>query len=127
MSTTRAGKPLLADSDRLAYRHRLLLFRTEQQIAIAGGVDNDVVAVLVVAFKDAQSERVEHPPLDGSLERASAVDGIVALLDHPVFGGIGEVDGDFAIPQPARQHAKLDFDDVAQLLASEAVEDDDLV
>jgi hypothetical protein len=65
--------------------------------------------------------------LNGALERAGAVGGIVAGADQNGAGGIGELEGDVAVGQPGAQAAKLDLDDFLELVFIEAMENDDFV
>ena len=52
--------------------------------AVRAGVDDDRVAFAEVALEHPQRQRIEHPPLNGALERPRAVGRIVALRARAV-------------------------------------------
>ncbi len=86
-----------------------------------------MVALAELALQHLQGQRVEHAPLDGALERACAVGRIVAFLHQEVLGRVGQLDVNLPILEPLQQAAKLDVDDLLQVLEAERVEEDDLV
>src|SRR5215216_627984 len=107
-------------------RDRLALPGVEGEL-VHVRIDDDGVALLKLALEHLERQRVQHAALDRALERAGAVDRVVALLDEQVLGGVGELERDLALAQAAHEAGELDLDDLAQLLLRERVEDDDLV
>src|SRR5258707_1024026 len=110
----------------LSLRLHGLAFLETQTVALAG-VDDHGVAFAKHAFEHLHRQRVEHTPLNGPLERPGAVGGIVTLADQRLFGGVGELDEDLPLLEPAREAAELDVDDFLHVLAAQRVEEDDLV
>jgi len=65
--------------------------------------------------------------LEEALQRARTVDGIVAGVGEVLLRAVGELELDLALAEALADTTELDLDDALQLLAREAVEDDDLV
>ena len=85
------------------------------------------VALAELALQHAHRQRVEHPALDGPLQRPRAIRRVVALCDQHVLRPVGQLDVDLAILEPLHEAAQLDVDDLPHLLARQRVEEDDLV
>src|SRR4029453_8182809 len=98
----------------------------EGQLA-ALGVDHDGVALGQVAGEQAPGQLVadclgyQPPPRPGPVGR------VVAAVGQPGLGGRGQLEGEPTVGQPCRQPGDLEVDDPGQLVAAEAVEDQDLV
>src|ERR1700731_2200901 len=72
-------------------------------------------------------QRILQLPLDDALERARAVDRVVAGIGEPGFRLFVDFEHDLAIIEELLQMLELDVDDPLHLIAPEAVEQDDLV
>src|SRR5688572_7009153 len=94
---------------------------------IASHVNHHRVALAERAIEDAQSQRIQQPPLQGTLERTRPIHWIIPLTDEEVFRRVTELDRDFAVTQPLEQAAQLDFDDLANVFLLERVEEHDFV
>ncbi len=94
---------------------------------IRADVHNDAIALGEFAFEDAHGKRVQDPPLNGSLERASTVAGIIPLLHEEFLRPFGELDFDFPVGQSLHQPSQLDIDDLLDVIARQGVEEDDFV
>src|SRR5690606_5968455 len=68
----------------------------DQQPALAG-VDPHGVAVADPPLEDHPGERILQAALDRALQRARAVDRIVARIGEPALGRIGDVERDLAL------------------------------
>ena len=79
------------------------------------------------AGEDLFGERVLQVFLDRALQRARAVDRIVAGAGEPLLGLLVELDDDLAIGEELVQALDLDIDDLVHVLAAQAAEEDDLV
>ena len=88
---------------------------------------HDAVLIVDLAGEDLSTERGLELLLQQPLERARAVDRVVAGVREVLERRVGELDLDLALRQPRPQPAELDLDDLLELLARQAVEDDDLV
>jgi len=91
------------------------------------GIDMDGLAFADFAFKDVYAERVENFFLDCALQRAGAVNGIVTFARDQFLGRIGKIERDLLLLEPFRQAAKLNFNDLPEIVFGEAIENDDLV
>lgn len=90
-------------------------------------VDVDRAALREAAFEDGETERVEDVVLDGALERAGTVDGVVAVLGHQLCGGVAELELEPAGSEALVDASQLDVDDALEIRAFKAVEDDDFI
>src|SRR6266568_9678125 len=81
--------------------------------------DHDVVARLELAPQDLLRQRILDEALDGALERAGAVDGIVPGVRDGLSRRLGELDGELAVLEELPQPAELDLHDAADLVAPE--------
>ena len=79
------------------------------------------------ALEDRQRERIDQPLLDHALERPRAVGRVVAEIPEQRPGGVGQADLDLPLTHPRDQPRDLEVDDLAELLAGEDVELDDVV
>src|SRR5688572_12583641 len=102
-----------------------LTFRKAQ--LVSSHVHRYGVALTERAIEHAQSKRIQQPPLQGALERASPIDRIITLTDQEVFRGVTELDRDFAVAEAPQQPAQLNFDDLPDVFLLQRVEDHDLV
>ena len=82
---------------------------------------------LKFALQHAHRQRVEHPPLNGPLQRSGPIRWIIPFLHEEFLGPVGELNLDFAIGEPLHQPAQLDVDDLLHVLARQRMEHDDLV
>src|SRR3712207_3165517 len=88
---------------------------------------SDRVALAEGPVEDRGRQAVDELLLDDALERPRAVGRVVAEVAEQLLRGVGERDRDAAAGDP-RQHAVgLQLDDLAQVLAPERVELDDVV
>ena len=95
---------------------------------MAGVVVHDhFFAVVDLAADNQPAEARFHLLLNRPLERAGAVDRIVARLHQMRPCRIGQRELDVAIGQALAQARELDFHDLLQMLLIERMEDDDLV
>src|ERR1051326_3647090 len=90
-------------------------------------VDRDAVALAESAVKDLERQRILNHSLDRALERARAVNRIVAPVCQQRLRRVGHLDRDLAVRQQTLQALQLNLDDMLDLLAPERVEDHDLV
>src|SRR5215211_1082549 len=104
-------------------RHGRLL---EDQVALRR-VHQDAVAGLELAVEQLQGQLVDQPLLDHALERAGAVHGVVAEVAEQRPRFVAQLDLDSLVPDALDQPLDLEVDDLADLLAAELVELDDLV
>src|SRR5690606_31577929 len=98
----------------------------ERQLIVCR-VDHHVVAFAEVAFENAHGQWIEHAALDGPLERAGPVYGIIPFLHEQIPGRRGQLDGDLAILEPLQQALQLDVHDLRRLILRQPLEEDDLV
>ena len=87
----------------------------------------DGVALLELALEEPQRERVLDQPLERPLERPRAVGRIPAGLGDQLLRLVGQAQADRALAEPRAQPGELELDDLAELLARERLELDDLV
>src|SRR3954470_1120849 len=66
-------------------------FLLERQAAFSNVYDNPI-ALSEVALQDAQRQRIEHPALDGPLQRPGSVHRIVALRHDESSGPLAQLD-----------------------------------
>ncbi len=98
----------------------------ERQLAVLG-VDAHDVAVHEVAFEQPERERVLEQPLNRPLERTRAVGRVPAGLGERRLRRVGQLEAETALGEPAAQPLELQPDDLAELLARQRPELDDLV
>ena len=77
--------------------------------------------------EDRQRERVDEALLDDALERPRAVGRVVAEVAQQRARVVGELDLDAALTHAGDQALDLEVDDLADLLAAERLELDDVV
>ena len=65
--------------------------------------------------------------MEVALKRAGAVNGVVPLAADVFPGGVGKVEGDPALRQPAAQLPEQEVHDLFNLVQSERLEEDDFV
>src|SRR5208337_2603383 len=91
------------------------------------GVDYDVVAVEDFAVENLERQRILHQFLNRALQGARAEVRVVALGEQQVFGGVGQLERNFAVGEQAADVFQAQLDDVDQLFLAERAEDDDVV
>src|SRR5438046_9023795 len=69
--------------------HRLSRALECERVTVLRAVDTDTVALRVLSLEHRDRERILEQPLNRPLERASPVDGLVALGHQPVLRGGG--------------------------------------
>src|SRR5262245_39809301 len=89
--------------------------------------DDDRFVGLNFAAEEFHRKRVLDHVLNGAFQRARAVDGVEALARQKLFGRFVERESDLALFNHAAQRFELNFDDPAQLLDPEALENDHVV
>src|SRR3954468_24900434 len=94
---------------------------------VTGHVHGDNIALAERSLEHAAGQRIEEPPLQGPLERASPIYRIITLTDEEVFRRIAELDGYLAVTEPLQQPPQLDLDDLLDVLALQGVEEHDFV
>src|SRR6516162_6373812 len=123
-------------------RRRFLLDDGDGGVAISGGdarfrlckcqvagfhVNVNGITLAELALENFNGQRIQDPALDRALQRPRPVRRVIALLDDQILRAIGQLHSDLPILQPLDQPAQLDVDDVPHLVASQRMEDDDLV
>src|SRR5205085_6619674 len=98
----------------------------EREVAVAE-VDVDDVPGAELAGEESARDLVEDRRLDQALQRARAVHRVVALRRERRLRTVGHLEADLALLEDLADARDLDLDDAAELLAREAVEDDDVV
>ncbi len=78
-------------------------------------------------MQNLQGQGILQLSLNGSLEGAGAVDGIIAFLGQEPPGCLGQFQPDVPFGQQRPQPTQLDVHDLHQILHGQGVEDDDLV
>ena len=87
----------------------------------------DRVALGELALEQPQRERVLDQALDRALERPGAVGRIPARLGDQLLRRVGQLEREPALGEPRAQPRELELDDLAELLARQRLELDDLV
>src|SRR6266566_5405093 len=103
---------------------QLLLAKFERTVL---SIDVDGLAFADFTFENVDAKRVENFFLDGALERARAVNRIVTFARDQFLGGIGKIERDLLLLEPFRQAAELDFNDLFEVVFSEAIKNDNLI
>src|SRR5215471_1311912 len=120
------GRFVVGGRTRRELRGRRDRLAAEAELAVLE-VDHDPAVVAPRAGEQLAAEYRLELALQQALQRAGAVDRIVAgggeVLERPRR----QLELDLPLGQPRAQPAELDHDDLLQLLAAERVEDDDLV
>src|SRR5437588_3676295 len=101
--------------------------REREDVVRAGGVDADGVARREVALQDFHRQRIEHQALQRALQGTRSVDRIVPGPAYRLLGTVSQLQLQLLVGEQLRQPCQLDVHDAGQLLAAQAVEDDDLV
>src|SRR3954463_8686714 len=101
-------------------------FLLERQAAFSNVYDNPI-ALSEVALQDAQRQRIEHPALDGPLQRPGSVHRIVALRHDESSGPLAQLDVNLPVLEPFQQAVNLNVHDQLHVLQAQRVEEDDLV
>ena len=99
----------------------------EGQLAVLAHVDEHDVARLPRALEQLLGQRVLHVRLDGTTQRAGAVDRVGALLGQQVLSGVRELDGHALPDEAVPQLAHHEVHDAANLVLRERLEHHDLV
>src|SRR5215212_8700894 len=97
----------------------------EHELAVAR-VDADAVAGGELALEQLERELVDELLLDHPLERARAVGRVVAEVADQRARVVGELDLDAALADPPGELRHLEVDDLADLLARQRGELDDV-
>ena len=90
-------------------------------------VDHYRVAVNELALEDANRQRVLHLALKSSLQRPRSVDRIESLPRDHLSSRVGQLDVHLPLPQELPQSLELDVDDLADVLATQRMEHDEVV
>ena len=90
-------------------------------------VDVDGAAFRVAAFQDSAAEGVEDIVLDGALERAGTINGVIAMGGHQLGCGIAELHLETAGCEALVYAGQLDVDNALEVSSFQAVEDDDFI
>ena len=98
----------------------------EHELAL-GRVDPDGVAGHEAPLEDRQRQLVDQALLDHPLERPGAVRRVVAQVAEQRPRRVGQLDLDVALADPLDQALDLQVDDLADLLAGQRLELDDVV
>src|SRR4028119_63834 len=94
---------------------------------LAAPVHDDGVSRVELAADDAAGERVLDVAPDGPGQRPRAELRVVALLGYKLLGRLGDLDRDPLALQVLVHALEHDADDLEHVLATERLEDDDLV
>ena len=90
-------------------------------------VNRDRLIIRDLAREDEARERIANLLLHEPLERTRTVGRIEAALGKPILGGFAHVERDAAVLETRRERSDLETNDMAQLLATERVEQHDVV
>src|SRR5882757_10183211 len=87
----------------------------------------DRLAFADFAFEDVDAEWVENFFLDGAPERTRSVNRIETFARKQFLGRIRQLEGDLLLLETLRQAAKLDLNNLFQVVLTEPVENDDFI
>src|SRR6478736_5400330 len=97
------------------------------RLALALGVDLDVLAGREVPEQDPLRQGVLDLALDGAAQRTRTEHGAVALLGEQVLGGLRELHAHVLVLEPLVELGDLEVDDLDDLVAAQVREDDGVV
>ena len=106
--------------------HRKILTCIELERAILC-VDANGLAFADFAFEDVDAKRIENFFLDCALEWTRSVNRIVTFARDQFLGGIGKIERDLLLLEPFRQAAKLDFDNLFEVIFCESIKNYNLI
>src|SRR5437660_12785550 len=79
-------------------------------------IDMDGLAFADFAFENVDAEWVENFFLNRALQRARAINGIVAFARNQFFGRVGKIEGDFLLLETFRQSRQLNFNNLLEVV-----------
>ena len=91
---------------------------------VGTGTDRHRLAVQHVTGQDHLGQRILQRPLDHPLQRAGAIDRVIAFLGQPGLGGRVDVQRDLPPCQPLFKLPQLDRHDAHHVVPAQPVEDD---
>src|SRR5690606_39217857 len=94
---------------------------------VAVAVDEDGGAVGDASREEGFGEGILEVAQDGAADGAGAEGGLVAELDEEGFGGVGDLEVDFAVGEQALDLGELEVGDAQEVVARQGTEDEDFV
>src|SRR5256885_4856084 len=98
-----------------------------QMVAVLGPIHPDGVALRVLPFQHGHGQWVLQQPLDGPLQRARPVDGVVALRHDQLFCGGRHLEPELPLGHQPLDALELEIHDLRDVLARARPEDDHVV
>src|SRR5215470_2345764 len=86
-----------------------------------------MVTVEHIPVKNLERQRVLDKLLDRALQGTGTESRVVALVEEQFFGGVGQLDRDFAVGQETAKVFEAQIDNLDQLLLAERTEHDHVV